>query len=134
MVAPDTQAPRREGKETVMTEERRTVDYERIGPIVTIAMNRPEKLNAVSDEMVRQLMEAFRRFDADPDAYVAIFCGRGRAFCSGADVHQRQLRTREELEQRIREAIEMHLEGMAEDGLLAPEPSAKVEYVEIAAS
>jgi enoyl-CoA hydratase/carnithine racemase len=74
------------------------VEYECKDHIVTIAMNRPEKLNAVSDEVVRQLMAAFRRFDADPDAYVAILCGRGRAFCSGADVHQRQLRSREEFE------------------------------------
>ncbi len=63
-----------------------------------IALNRPEKLNAVSDEVVRQLMAAFRRFDADAEARVAILCGRGRAFCSGADVHQRQLRSREEFE------------------------------------
>src|ERR1700749_2143740 len=81
-----------------MTDERQYVDYERNGNIVTIAMNRPEKLNAVSDEVVRQLMTAFREFDADPDAHVAILCGRGRAFCSGADVHQRQLRSREEFE------------------------------------
>lgn len=81
-----------------MADERQYVEYERKGNIVTIAMNRPEKLNAVSDEMVRQLLDAHRRFDADPDAHVAIFCGRGRAFCSGADVLQRQLRTREELE------------------------------------
>ena len=79
-------------------EERSYVDYEIKDHIVTIAMNRPEKLNAVSDEVVRQLMTAFRRFDADPDAWVAIFCGRGRAFCSGADVQQRQLRSREEFE------------------------------------
>jgi enoyl-CoA hydratase/carnithine racemase len=81
-----------------MTDERQYVEYERKGSIVTIAMNRPEKLNAVSDEVVRQLMTAFREFDADPEAHVAILCGRGRAFCSGADVHQRQLRTREEFE------------------------------------
>ncbi len=81
-----------------MTEERDYIEYERKGNIVTIAMNRPEKLNAVSDEMVRQLMTAFRRFDAEPEAHIAIFHGRGRAFCSGADVHQRQLRSREEFE------------------------------------
>ncbi len=40
-------------------------------------------------------------------------------------------RTPQELEKRIRGAIEMHLEGMAEDGLTAPEPSARVEYVEV---
>ena len=80
------------------TDERQYVEYECHNHIATIAMNRPEKLNAVSDEMVRQLMAAFRQFDADADARVAIFCGRGRAFCSGADVHQRQLRSREEFE------------------------------------
>lgn len=80
------------------SDDRSYVEYECKDHIATIAMNRPEKLNAVSDEVVRHLIEAFRRFDADKEAYVAILCGRGRAFCSGADVHQRQLRTREELE------------------------------------
>ncbi len=79
-------------------DERQYVDYECHDHIATIALNRPEKLNAVSDEVVRQLMAAMRTFDADPDASVAILCGRGRAFCSGADVHQRQLRSREEFE------------------------------------
>ncbi|MBM3572959.1 MAG: enoyl-CoA hydratase/isomerase family protein [Alphaproteobacteria bacterium] len=79
-------------------EERQYVEYEVKDHIATIAMSRPEKLNAVSDEMVRQLVTAMRAFDADPDAWVAILCGRGRAFCSGADVHQRQLRSRDELE------------------------------------
>jgi enoyl-CoA hydratase/carnithine racemase len=80
------------------SDDRQYVDYECQDNIATIALNRPEKLNAVSDEVVRQLMAAFRTFDADPDAHVAILCGRGRAFCSGADVHQRQLRSREEFE------------------------------------
>jgi predicted RNase H-like HicB family nuclease len=40
-------------------------------------------------------------------------------------------RTRKEVERRIRAAIEMHLEGMAEDGLPIPEPSSQVEYVEV---
>lgn len=78
--------------------ERHYVEYECKERIAVIALNRPEKLNAASDEVIRQLLAAFRRFDADPDAHVAILCGRGRAFCSGADVHQRQLRSREEFE------------------------------------
>jgi enoyl-CoA hydratase/carnithine racemase len=80
------------------SDERQYVDYERHDHVATIALNRPEKLNAVSDQVVRQLMAVFRRFDADAEARVAILCGRGRAFCSGADVHQRQLRPREEFE------------------------------------
>jgi enoyl-CoA hydratase/carnithine racemase len=70
-------------------DERQYVEYECKDHIATIAMNRPEKLNAVSDEVVRQLIAAMRRFDSDPDAYVAILCGRGRAFCSGADLKSR---------------------------------------------
>ena len=41
--------------------------------------------------------------------------------------------TAEETEKTIREAIEFHLSGLHEDGLPAPEPSSRVEYVEVAA-
>jgi predicted RNase H-like HicB family nuclease len=41
--------------------------------------------------------------------------------------------TIEETEQQIREAIDLHLRGMREDGLAIPEPSSSVDYVEIAA-
>jgi predicted RNase H-like HicB family nuclease len=37
----------------------------------------------------------------------------------------------EEVSRLIREAIELHLEGLAEDGLPIPEPSSRVEYVEV---
>jgi enoyl-CoA hydratase/carnithine racemase len=74
------------------------VEYSREGPIVLIALNRPEKLNAFSDELVVALEERLRQFDADGDAQIAIIHGKGRAFSTGADVHQRQLRSREEFE------------------------------------
>jgi len=74
------------------------VEYERIDGIVTLTLNRPDKLNAFSDELVGALADALRRFDIDAEAQVAIIQGRGRAFSSGADVHQRQLRKREEFE------------------------------------
>jgi predicted RNase H-like HicB family nuclease len=41
--------------------------------------------------------------------------------------------TMEETEKLIREAIELHLAGMREDGLIVPPPSSKVDYVEVAA-
>ncbi|MFN0089610.1 MAG: enoyl-CoA hydratase/isomerase family protein [Acidimicrobiales bacterium] len=77
-------------------QDRELMQYERDGNIVTIRFNRPEKLNAFSDEMVIALTEALRRFDADEDAHVAVLCGNGRAFSTGADVRQRQLRSQEE--------------------------------------
>jgi enoyl-CoA hydratase/carnithine racemase len=66
--------------------------------VATITLNRPSRLNAFNDDMTRQALAAMHRFDLDPDADVAVLCGAGRAFSSGADVQQRQLRTREEME------------------------------------
>ncbi|HLF76476.1 MAG TPA: enoyl-CoA hydratase/isomerase family protein [Dehalococcoidia bacterium] len=74
------------------------INYERKGKIVYVTLNRPEKLNAYSDQMADELNEAWWAFDDDPEAHVAILSGAGRAFCSGADVRQRQMRGREELE------------------------------------
>src|SRR5262247_1904779 len=74
-----------------------TVRFETKGPFCHIILNRPEKLNAATDQLVEDVNEALFEFDADSELQVAILSGAGRAFCSGADVKQRQLRTREEL-------------------------------------
>jgi enoyl-CoA hydratase/carnithine racemase len=74
-----------------------TVRYEAKGPICYITLNRPEKLNAASDQLVEEVNDALFEFDADARLQVAILSGAGRAFCSGADVRQRQLRTPEEM-------------------------------------
>jgi len=74
-----------------------TVRYEKKGAICHITLNRPEKLNAASDQLVEEVNDALFEFDADPDLGVAIVSGAGRAFCSGADVRQRQLRSPEEM-------------------------------------
>jgi enoyl-CoA hydratase/carnithine racemase len=74
-----------------------TVLYEKKGAICSIVLNRPQKLNAANDQLVEDVNDALFEFDADEELQVAIISGAGRAFCSGADVQQRQLRTREEL-------------------------------------
>jgi enoyl-CoA hydratase/carnithine racemase len=73
------------------------ISYEQRNGIAYITLDRPEVLNALTDEMVLDLRQAFFRFDDDEDAKVAILSGSGRAFCSGADVRQRRLRPIEEL-------------------------------------
>ena len=73
------------------------VSYERDGRVAHIVLRRPEKLNAFNDAQVRALKEAFHEFDADDDAWVAIISGEGRAFSSGADVNERQLRPASEM-------------------------------------
>lgn len=54
--------------------------------VVLITLDRPEAKNACDLEHFHQLAEAWRRFDADEQAWVAIFTGVGRSFMSGADL------------------------------------------------
>lgn len=84
------------------------VEYSLEGRIASITLNRPAKLNALNDELSRQLDDAFRRFDQDEDAWVAILSGAGRAFSSGADVRERHDRPPEELESALGRAFEHH--------------------------
>ena len=62
------------------------VRTERDGPVTTILLCRPERRNAVDGPTARALVEAFRAFDADPDAAVAVLHGEGGVFCAGADL------------------------------------------------
>jgi 1,4-dihydroxy-2-naphthoyl-CoA synthase len=73
------------------------IKYECHDRIATITLNRPEKLNAFNDAMVMRLASVLHQFDTDQSADVAVLLGEGRAFCSGADVHQRQLRSEDDL-------------------------------------
>ncbi len=66
--------------------ERVTVLIERNGPVTTVILHRPEARNAVDGPTAAALAEAFREFDADPDAAVAVLWGDGGTFCAGADL------------------------------------------------
>ena len=63
-----------------------TILYERGDRTATIVFNRPERLNAVNQQMGRELRDAIARAEADDDVWTIIVTGAGRAFCSGADV------------------------------------------------
>ena len=54
--------------------------------VLTLTLNRPERLNAYTAAMGRALEDAFRRADADDAVRVVIVTGAGRAFCAGADI------------------------------------------------
>ncbi len=60
--------------------------YERQESIAVITLDRPTSLNAITPELSRELGEAWRRFDQEEDALVAILTGNGRAFCAGLDM------------------------------------------------
>jgi enoyl-CoA hydratase/carnithine racemase len=68
--------------------------------ILTITLNRPDRMNAWTATMARELIEAFDRADADDDIRAVIVTGAGRAFCAGADLE----RGGETFDHRAREA------------------------------
>src|SRR5919198_5563190 len=63
-----------------------TVRSERNGAVTTVVVSRPEVRNAVDGPTASALADAFRAFDADPDAAVAVLWGEGGTFCAGADL------------------------------------------------
>lgn len=63
-----------------------TLNVEVSGPIGRLTLNRPDQLNAMNSTMLRELAEAARWFDTQPDIRVVIVRGAGRAFSAGADL------------------------------------------------
>ena len=63
-----------------------TLLYDLDGPVLTITLNRPDKLNAYTAVMGAELEDAFLRADADDAVRVIIVTGAGRGFCAGADI------------------------------------------------
>ncbi len=62
------------------------IKYELDGSILTVTLNRPDKLNAYTATMGLELEDAFLRADADDAVRVIIVTGAGRGFCAGADI------------------------------------------------
>src|SRR3954469_25361583 len=62
------------------------IRYEVSDHVLTITLNRPERLNAFTPTMGRELIEAFDAADADDDVRAIVVTGAGRGFCAGADL------------------------------------------------
>jgi enoyl-CoA hydratase len=81
--------------------------YERRGPAAWVTLNRPNKLNAISGEVVRRLRESWCQAAEDDEVKVVVLTGAGRVFSAGYDIA-------EEVEQEIEGAERWH-EVLAED-------------------
>ena len=64
------------------------VETERRGQVMVIRMNRPERLNALGQELRAGLAEAWREFRDSDALEIAVFTGTGRAFCAGEDMKE----------------------------------------------
>ena len=62
------------------------VQIERDGPVTTVLLSRPERRNAVDGATAAALADAFRAFEANNEAAVAVLHGEGGVFCAGADL------------------------------------------------
>jgi enoyl-CoA hydratase/carnithine racemase len=60
--------------------------YDVTDHVATITLNRPDRMNAFTPTMMKELLVAFDEIDADDDVRVVIMTGAGRAFCAGADL------------------------------------------------
>jgi enoyl-CoA hydratase/carnithine racemase len=63
-----------------------TILYEKDGPVLTITLERPDRLNAFTAGMRDDLLRAFDAADRDDDVRAIVVTGAGKAFCAGADL------------------------------------------------
>lgn len=86
-----------------------TVDLELDDRVATVWLNRPHRLNAVTPELVDDLLDALGRVAGDRAVGAVVLAGRGRAFCSGHDLKQpppeQESRTRLERLQEVTRAL-----------------------------
>jgi enoyl-CoA hydratase/carnithine racemase len=73
-----------------------TVLVEDRGAIRIITLNRPERLNAITPDMVEDLASAMRAANGAPQVRAIVLTGAGRAFCAGDDLHDFDAQTRDE--------------------------------------
>ena len=64
---------------------------ERDGGVLTLTLNRPEKLNSLDDTLVRALADAVQSLRSDASVRAVVLTGAGRGFCAGADLGQAAL-------------------------------------------
>jgi methylglutaconyl-CoA hydratase len=83
-----------------------TLTYQSADEIITIALTVPEKRNAISAQMITDLLGALQQAESDP-ANVVIITGSGKAFCAGMDLDELQNLARQSLPKNLEDARRM---------------------------
>jgi len=91
------------------------IQFERERNVVTVALNRPDRLNAITVELLAELRDAAVSIESDNSIRAAIITGAGRGFCAGADLsaHDRPTLPNETRGTRTRERLEKHFNPTA---------------------
>ncbi|RKF81733.1 putative enoyl-CoA hydratase echA8 [Golovinomyces cichoracearum] len=82
----------------MMMEEYKNIVIDISGQIGTIRLNRPETLNALSEDVIIELTSAFHLLDESPETVLTVLTGTGRFFSSGADVRSTKIMSYNETE------------------------------------
>src|SRR5438093_10501411 len=69
-----------------MSDPYETILYEKAGAVATLTMNRPDRMNGMTNRMVVEITRALRAAAADPEVRILVLTGAGRAFSPGADL------------------------------------------------
>src|SRR4051795_4159918 len=74
--------PRMSDYETILVEQR--------GAVTLVTLNRPQALNALNSTVLKELIEVFAAYDADPAQHCLVLTGSDKAFAAGADIKEMQ--------------------------------------------
>jgi 2-(1,2-epoxy-1,2-dihydrophenyl)acetyl-CoA isomerase len=83
------------------------IEVKQDGPVTVITLNRPEALNAIDEDMKRDLIALFSKINADETVRSVVLRGAGRAFCAGGDVSTMGKFTADSIETRLRASHEV---------------------------
>jgi enoyl-CoA hydratase len=70
--------------------EYNTILVEKRGAVTLVTLNRPQALNALNSEVLRELIGAFAAYDADGSQHCLVLTGSEKAFAAGADIKEMQ--------------------------------------------
>ena len=101
-----------------------TIILEKQDGIATITLNRPEALNAVSEQMANELAEAVEDVAEDDSSRVLVIKAAGRVFCAGGDFNYEKVRTGEVAVEDLK--VWPEIEKQVKRGKIPPKPQRKV--------
>jgi 2-(1,2-epoxy-1,2-dihydrophenyl)acetyl-CoA isomerase len=92
-----------------------SIEFARKGDVVTVTLNRPDRLNAITVELLSELRDAAQKIAADRSIRAAIITGAGRGFCAGADLsaHDAPTEPNQTRGDRTRERLDNHFNPTA---------------------